>query len=142
MKVYNDIKNKAKMIKNLDFIDYVPHKEINKYYKKSSMLVSTSISEGFPNTFLEAWGNSIPVVSIGFDPDEIICNRGLGVHVENFEDLVKNVDMLIKNDSLRMKMGMQGRKYVEEEHNINKIVNVYEKLFKETLLINNGIHKG
>ena len=126
---YDQIYKEAIKIDNLDFLGYIPYKEIKRFYAESSMLISTSISEGFPNTFLEAWGNSIPVVSIGFDPDEIICNNGLGVHIENFEDLVKNVDMLIKNDRLREKMGMHGRKYVEAEHSVIRIVDEYEKLF-------------
>lgn len=138
---YNKIKKAASKINNVDIIGNVPNNEINKYYEKSLMLISTSISEGFPNTFLEAWGNSIPVVSIGFDPDEIICKYGLGIHIENFEDLVKNVDMLLKNDSLREKMGIQGRKYVEREHNVMKIVDEYEKLIYISQKIKNGIPK-
>lgn len=133
LKYYSKIKKAADKIDNLDFLGKVPYKEINKYYRDSSMLVSTSLSEGFPNTFLEAWGNSIPVISIGFDPDEIICKRGLGIHVENFNDLLKNTYMLLKNDKLREKMGIQGRKYVEKEHNVNRIVDEYEKLFNEIM---------
>jgi len=132
---FKRIKEAADKIKNLDFIGFVEHDKMDEYCRRSSVLIHTSASEGFPNTFLEAWGNSIPVISLGFDPDEIICNHGLGIHVENFDDLVKNVDMLLKNDSLRKKMGMQGRKYVEKEHNVNRIVNEYEKLFNEIQLI-------
>jgi glycosyltransferase involved in cell wall biosynthesis len=130
-KYYNDLKKIAKTIDNLEFLENVPYKEMNKYYREASMLVSTSLFEGYPNTFLEAWGNSIPVVSIGVDPDEIICRNKLGVHVENYTDLVKNINILLKNDSLRKEMGMQGRKYVEKYHNIDRIVDEYEKLFNE-----------
>lgn len=133
LEYYNRLKEETDKIKNLEFIGFVEHDKINEYYRVSSVLVHTSTCEGFPNTFLEAWGNSIPVISLGFDPDEIICNRGLGIHVENFDDLIKNLDMIMKNDSLRKKMGMQGRKYVEEEHNVTRILNEYEKLFNESI---------
>ena len=33
---YNKIKEDARTIRNLDFIGFVPHKEINRYYAESS----------------------------------------------------------------------------------------------------------
>ena len=126
---HNKIKKAVDKIDNLDFIGYIPHKKINRYYRESSMLVSTSICEGFPNTFLEAWGNSIPVVSLGFDPDEIICNNKLGFHSKTFEQMVEDVQTLLKNESLRKEMSMNSRRYVEKEHDIKKILNEYQGLF-------------
>jgi len=126
---YNKIKKNAEKIKNLDFIGFVPHNEIDKYYRKSSLLINTSSSEGFPNTFLEAWGNFTPVISLGFDPDEIISRYKLGLYLENFDDLVENTRMLQKNNNLRKKIGIQSRKYVEKEHNVDLIVSEYGKFF-------------
>ena len=39
----------------------------------------------------------------------------------------------MQNPDLRRKMGMNIRKYVEKNHNIEMTVKLYEKLFKELL---------
>jgi glycosyltransferase involved in cell wall biosynthesis len=130
---YNQIKQKAKAIKNLNFVGFVPHEQINKYYTEASILVNTSTREGFPNTFLEAWGNCTPVVSLNFDPDNLISKYDLGFHSSDYNSLVKDMYRLLDNKDLRRNMGMNGRKYVESEHSVSKIVDEYEKLF-ETLL--------
>jgi glycosyltransferase involved in cell wall biosynthesis len=130
---YHKIKEESKKINNLEFIGFVPHNEIQRYYKKSSLLVNTSANEGFPNTFLEAWGNAIPVVSLGFDPDEIICKHKLGFHSINFNDLVKDTYTLLKNKSLRESMGLEAKNYVLREHNVDNIMDKYEEIFNEIL---------
>ena len=127
---YKKIKEATSKINNLDFIGFVPHNKIERFYKESLLLINTSLGEGFPNTFLEAWGNYTPVVSLGFDPDEIICNNKLGFHSKNFDDLVKDTKLLIKNSRLRKEMGINGRKYIEKEHNVEKITNEYLTIFE------------
>ena len=129
-KFYNDIQKNASKINNFDFKGFVPNNEINKYYAESSLVINTSYVEGFPNTFLEAWGNYTPVITLDFDPDEIICRYKLGLHSKTFEQLIKDTKTLLYNDNLRMEMGNNSREYVEKEHNLNKILNEYEYLIK------------
>jgi len=129
-KYYNDIKEAASKINNFDFKGFVPYKEINRYYAESSLVINTSYVEGFPNTFLEAWGNYTPVITLDFDPDEIICRYKLGLHSKTFEQLIKDTKTLLYNDNLREEMGINSREYVEKEHNLNKILNEYELLIK------------
>lgn len=131
---YRDkIKEAASKIPNLKFMWNIPHHEIDKYYAESFLLVNTSPSEGFPNTFLEAWGNKIPVVSLNFDPDGIIHNNLLGFHSKTFEDMIKNIKTLIKNEELRKEMGKNSYDYVKKDHNIKKIVKDYELLIDSIL---------
>ncbi len=137
IKYYNDIMESANKINNLDFKGFIPYKEINKYYAESSLFINTSNVEGFPNTFLEAWGNYTPIITIDFDPDEIICKYKLGIHSKNFKQLISDIETLLKNDELRYEMGKNSRKYVEKEHNLNNILNEYEHLIKN-LVARNG----
>jgi glycosyltransferase involved in cell wall biosynthesis len=115
---------------NLDFIGFVPYKEMGKYYAESALLVNTSPNEGFPNTFLEAWANYRPVISLGFDPDEIICKNRLGFHSKTFEQMIDNIKTIIENNQLRTEMGVNARRYIEEKHNVNKLVKEYEQIFE------------
>ena len=133
-KYYCKIKEEASKIKNLDFIGFVPHDKIDKYYAESSLFINTSPSEGFPNTFLEAWGNYIPIVTLGFDPDEIICRYRLGIHSKTFNQMVEDVKTLLKNEKLRIEMGMNSWRYVRKEHDIKKIVKEFEKVIDQLIV--------
>lgn len=128
---YYKIKEEANRIKNLDFIGFVPHDKMNKYYEESSLFINTSSSEGFPNTFLEAWGNHLPIITLGFDPDEIICKYRLGIHSKTFDQMVEDTKTLLKNEKLRKEMGMNSWKYVSKEHDIKKILKEFEKVFDQ-----------
>ena len=133
---FEEIKDKAEKIANIDFISNVPRIEIYKYYAEASMLINTSSSEGFPNTFLESWANNTPIITLNFDPDDIISKYSLGLYSKNFNELKENIIKLIEDDQLRKKMGINGFNYVKEEHDIHKIANDYEKLFTTLLNIN------
>lgn len=129
LKYYEKIKRGSEGINNLEFLGFISHTIIDTYYENSSVLVSTSSSEGFPNTFLEAWGHSIPVVSLEIDPDGIICKYKLGICSKSFEELVHDTYFMLQNDYLRSKYGDNGRDYLIREHSTNSIISEYEHLF-------------
>ena len=85
--LYEQIKARASSIRNVEFLGFVPFREIDKYYSRATAYVCTSTVEGFPNTFLQAWSHGRPVVST-FDPDDVLVQQNLGIHCRNLEELV------------------------------------------------------
>jgi|GEM_PF-196849 len=126
---YGRIKAKSKRIPNLDFVGVIPFNEINEYFSRASILVNTSMFEGFPHAFIQAWMHYVPVVSLNADPDELLCEKGLGFRSKTFDQLIEDVKTLLKDEALREEMGVNGRKYVEREHDITHIIREYIELF-------------
>lgn len=131
LEYYQQISQLANETNNIKFLGFIPHEKISTYYSKSMMLVCTSLREGFPNTFLEAWGHEIPVVSLGIDPDGIISKYNLGFCSRNFNELVNDVEILSTDAHLREKMCFNGREYVSSEHSVDKILDCYEYIFRK-----------
>lgn len=130
---FKEIKELAAHIPNITLTGFIPHHQIDQYFNGASIFVSTSRLEGFPNTFLQAWARHVPVVSLNFDPGEIICNYKLGFRSNTFEEMVKDVKQLINDEALRQEMGRNSRKYVEDEHDIKKVAKQYMELFEKLL---------
>lgn len=134
LELYNKVKKSSTKITNLDFLGFVPFHIINEYFERASIFINTSKIEGFPNTFIQAWMNYTPVVSLNSDPDEIICKYRLGFHSKTFDQLVKDTRTLLQNPSLRKELGENGRRYVEKEHNISNVVDSYIEIFNKLLI--------
>ncbi|TFH47247.1 MAG: glycosyltransferase [ANME-2 cluster archaeon] len=130
---YIHAKEMSKSIKNINFLGFVPSHEINGYFKQAVILVNTAKSEGFPYAFIQAWMNYTPVVSLNSDPDGIIFKNRMGFHSKTFDQLVKDVKILLKDEALREEMGINGRKYVEREHDIKNIIGIHINIFKKLL---------
>lgn len=128
--LYYRIKTKAQTIPNIEFLGVVPFHKINDYYLKSDILVNTSMFEGFPNAFIQAWMNYVPVVSLNANPDKVICTNNLGFHSKTFDQLVKDVRTLIEDETLRYKIGENCRRYVEKDHDLSKNILQYLDVFK------------
>ncbi len=104
---------------------------MNKYFDNASIFVNTSSVEGLPNTFMEAWSHYVPTVSLNVNPDEIISKLKLGFHSKTFDQLVRDVKALLKDEQLRKQMGNNARQYAEQEHDITKIADEYIEVFNQ-----------
>ena len=128
MALYETIEKKSHLLSNLSFLGFVPHSKIQEYYEQSSVFVNTSVVEGFPNTFLEAWAHGVPVVSLTVDPDEIICNHKLGFHSKTIQQMMIDIESLLKHDGLRNEIASNGRKYIREHHDVKMVTNQFIEL--------------
>jgi glycosyltransferase involved in cell wall biosynthesis len=68
----------AERLPNLELLPARPRAELLALYERAVALVNTSRFEGFPNTFLEAWGHGVPAISLRLDPDSMIERHDLG----------------------------------------------------------------
>lgn len=129
--LYDQIKEAASKIHNLEFLGFVPPYEIDQHFKQASIFVNTSNLEGFPVTFVQAWAAYLPVVSLNIDPSEVICRNRLGFHARTFERMVRDVRLLLKDQDLRCEIGQNSRRYAEQEHDIKVIATQYLGLLEE-----------
>lgn len=125
----NYIKEKEVELPNFRYLGVVPFSQIDTYFERATVLVNTSLFEGFPNAFIQSWMHQTPVVSLNADPDEIICNLKMGFHSRSVEQMVKDIRELLQNQDLCRSMGQNGRRYVEKYHDIDAIVLDYEGVF-------------
>jgi glycosyltransferase involved in cell wall biosynthesis len=129
--LYNDVTVAAQKLPNLRFHGFIPYHRIDDYFKRAAIFVNTSSIEGFPNTFLQAWAQYSPVVSLNVDPDDIIRKEKLGFCSGTFKRLITDLITLLENETLRKNMGERAREYVEKEHDIKEVVKKYIKIFNK-----------
>lgn len=91
--MYERIAADAAAIGNLTFHGPVPYRDVNAFYERAVVFVNTSDSEGFPNSYLQAWARGTPVVAF-FDPDGIIAREGLGFIVRDVDEMREVVHRL------------------------------------------------
>ena len=121
-----------KLPKNVKFLGFKTGKALRSLYEKAAIFLNTSLIEGFPNTLIEAGMYYTPYVTF-YDPDDVVKRYELGFHVKSIGEAVQSIKELMQNPSLRKRMGINIRRYVEKNHNIETTVNLYEKLFKYLL---------
>ncbi len=123
-----ELSKRAEAIPNLRMVGAAPYCEVGNYFAQSKLFVNTSLDEGFPNTYLQAWCRGVPVIGT-FDADNLISRYGLGKKCDDLDGLVSAVDELMKNDELRGKIGKTARLYVDENHSPERVAAKYDKLF-------------
>jgi glycosyltransferase involved in cell wall biosynthesis len=80
--VFLKVQALAQGIPNLSLHGRVGYHDTLALVRRARLFASTSLIEGFPNTFLQAWAREVPTVSF-FDPDGLAAAHGLGVRVSN-----------------------------------------------------------
>ena len=111
-------------------------KNIEDYYKKASIFVSTSRAEGFPNALSEAL--SLGCATIATDcitgPSELIKNEenGFLVEVDNVNQISEKLKILIKDKNLRDDFSKKSIE-MSKKYKTENIVIEWEKYFDEII---------
>ena len=126
---WEDLKNLSEKISNLKFIEFVKFSEIDDYFKKAKVYINTSIYEGFPNTFLQAFKYGTPVISLNVNPNNIFDKYNIGYYCNNNFDLLKEkLSELMQNSALQEMVGRNSYSYVSKFHDIEIIGKYWIKL--------------
>lgn len=112
-----EIRRAAATLSNLELLEPRSRAEALELYESAIALVNTSHLEGFPNTFLEAWTRSTPVLSLRVDPDGVIERRRLGaVAGGSLDGLAAAVARFWSDRGAARAAGEVGRRYVDKVH--------------------------
>ena len=117
---------------NVEYLGQLQLTEVKNYLNKARLLVNTSSSEGFPNTFVQAFSHGVPVVSLGIDPDNIILDNELGILCNHSEhDAAKKIRHLLENDRIWESLSHNCYKYaathLDIRNNVSHLINLFQK---------------
>jgi glycosyltransferase involved in cell wall biosynthesis len=123
----------AARLDNLEVLPGQPHRTTLDLLDRAVAAVSTSGgAEGMPNVFLEAWARGIPVLTLDFDPDGRIRDRGLGVSAGGSrEAFVAGARSLWEQRSDRSEVSARARAYMQETHGLEAVTARWHALVRE-----------
>lgn len=124
------IASQARDLPNIEYLGFVPFQKIMDEYRGARLFVSTSLSEGFPNTFLQSWQYGTPVVSLHVDPDGVIGRHLLGKVSGTLDKLIGDVRALYSNDDEWARLSANSADYVRDNHSLAAVVDQYLALFQ------------
>lgn len=130
--LYQEIVRRADELANVDFRGFVPYSEVDPYFDRARVVINTSSTEGFPNTFLQAWARAVPTVSF-FDCQARQGKDRIGYCVESLEEMVQVVDRLFSDDHEYEKAGEMCLQYFAQWHSVSSVADSFEKVLLELM---------
>jgi glycosyltransferase involved in cell wall biosynthesis len=125
--IERSLREAAATIPNLEVAGFVPYAQVDRYFDGARVLLNTSLFEGFPNTFLQAWSRGIPTVSM---LDTQSAEDGVPVsHVaRDVEDAAGAVSRLMTDDLAWQQASQRAIRHFRRVHSVEAMVVNYEHL--------------
>lgn len=140
-----DHRNKLGLEKEVTFLGQCPQEMVFKELERTAVFCLASRrtvgerEDNLPNVLLEAGFFSVPPIgsNLGSIGEFIRHNEnGLMVEPDNLDDLTLNLELLMRDEALRMKLGKQAQKDAPLLFGLEKNAGILENLFRQSLKMN------
>jgi glycosyltransferase involved in cell wall biosynthesis len=106
---------------NLTYLGELELEAVNAELERAHLLVNTSLFEGLPNTFIQAWLREVPTLTTGVDPDGAINSLGIGRSTSSYDDLKSSVLHYVKNRGVLADQGSRARAFALEKFSMRNV---------------------
>lgn len=121
----------------IEFTGQIDYQHLPDYFNELNIYCAPSLSESFGVAVLEASSCQLPVIvtNVGGLPEVIINNKtGLLIEPRSSIELYNSIKKLILDEELRVNMGENGRRFVEENYSrkycTEQLIKVYNNIIK------------
>ncbi|GAA4313700.1 hypothetical protein GCM10023115_29640 [Pontixanthobacter gangjinensis] len=116
---------------NLDLTGQVSFGKALEYFDEAAILINTSTSEGFSNTYIQAWLRGIPTIVMGADPDNVIEKNNLGYDIDTIEAAAKKISLLLGEEDAYSAISKNVQSYANLNHTIEVMVENFLRQINE-----------
>jgi glycosyltransferase involved in cell wall biosynthesis len=120
---YEETRRLAAAVSNVEFKGFLPLAEAERWFDRARVFVNTSLYEGMPNTFLQAWARGIPTVAT--------VDVGVPAHraAADVDALAAEIEAAWADPA----RGEACRAYFERSHSSAHVFERYDELFRSIL---------
>ena len=115
---------------NLTHLGGLPQDDVNELLERAHLLVNTSQSEGFSNTFIQAWMRSVPVFTLGVNPDGLLDGGALGSSYESMAQMVSSIRELGSNFDMLNDMGTRSRLFAVQHYSMKNAAELADLIIR------------
>jgi colanic acid/amylovoran biosynthesis glycosyltransferase len=127
---------------SIEMLGWKTQAEVADLLKATDILLAPSVTtekgdeEGIPGVIMEAFAQRLPVVSTyhaGIPEVVQDGNSGFLVAERDVDALAERLERLIEHPELRFSMGQNGRRFVEEHYDVDKLNDRLVRIYQELL---------
>ena len=125
--LFGRVAAQAKRVPNLEFTGFLPLAETEQWFDRARVLVNTSLYEGMPNTFLQAWARGVPTVAT--------VDVGASVHraLDGPDALAREVERLLGDRRAWAEASLRCRQHFERTHSPREFMARYLGVFEQLM---------
>lgn len=112
-------------------VGFVSDESMPEFYSMADVYVSPSLLEGFGLPLAESLACETPVVAADSGSvKEVVGPGGLLVPPGNSDELASAIDRLLDDAKLRRKLGRDGKDYVRQTFNADRLLRILEEVYR------------
>lgn len=121
------VKERAALLPNVRILASRSRSEVGILIARAVAIVSTSVVEGMPNTFLEGWTRGVPALALNHDPDGVIRRHALGHCADGSHVALAKFTRALwaENDAA---LEDRCRRYIEVHHHADVVAEQWERV--------------
>lgn len=117
----------AATVPNLEVRGFVPFAEAERAFDGARVVLNTSLYEGFPNTFLQAWSRGIPTLAF-IDTGSRRGGEPAYEVAADLEDAVARLERLMGDDRHWAAASLRAAAHFRDSHSIDAVLDQYERV--------------
>ena len=122
---FEAIRARAAAMPNVEFTGFLPLAQVEPWFDRARVLVNTSVYEGMPNVFLQAWARGVPTVAtvdVGAPVNAVFTDAEQGA---------AKVAGLFSDEQLWKQASADSLAYFQRNHSSTEVLARYSRLIEE-----------